>query len=222
MDARDDLPAALARQLDALTIERDRPLIAVDADEVLVVFVDHLSRYIAGLGYEMRLDTWQLEGSIFEAETGDMVPFEGCIELIDRFFAAETAQQQPVPGGKAALDRLAERAQIVILTNVPAHGAEARRRNLDALGLTWPMIVNSGGKGRAMAWLAEACQAPIALVDDSSTQLQNVARDLPDSVRLHFIWAPFLQRLFPECPHATRQVRDWTEAEAALVELLGL
>lgn len=212
-------PETLA-ELRAVPITPGRPLIAVDVDEVLVIFVDHLRRYIRTLGYEMHLVTYQLEGSIFPIGSDDPVPFDGCIELINEFFQKQTLQQDPVPGGKPALERLSEDAQIVILTNVPRHATSARRANLDALGIHWPMVVNSGGKGRAMAWLAHHAQAPCGFVDDSVNQIESVAKHVPDAVRLHFAWAEFIRRIFPSCEHATTQVHDWDNAEAELRQRL--
>lgn len=214
------LSAATLTELEALSLTPGAPLIAVDVDEVLVHFVPHLSRYIGGLGYRMQLDSYQLEGSIFEIGSDDPVPFAGCIALINQFFDHETEAQAPVPGGVEALTRLAGRAQIVILTNVPRHATEARRRNLDALGVPFPMVVNSGGKGRAMAWLAEQVAAPVAMVDDSVTQIESIARRAPDAFRVHFAAADFIQRLFPACDAASTQVRDWAGAETVLNDWL--
>ena len=118
-------PETLA-QLQALDLDAQRPLIAVDADDVLVVFVDHLSRFIRTLGFEMRLVTYRLEGTMFPVGSDRALPFEDCIGLINRFFREQTEAQQAMPGGAAALERLSKDAQIVILTNVPRHATEAR------------------------------------------------------------------------------------------------
>lgn len=209
-------------QLRAVPVTPGRPLVAVDVDEVLVVFVDHLSRFIRTLGFEMRLVTYQLEGSMFPLGSDDPLPFDDCIQLINRFFRAETEAQQAIEGGAAALERLAADAQVVILTNVPRHATAARRRNLDALGIAHPLVVNSGGKGRAMAWLAAKAAAPVAFIDDSVKQIESVAKHVPGSVRVHFAWADFIDRIFPECAHATHRVRSWKAAEAALRRGLAL
>ena len=208
-------PETLA-QLRATPIEAGRPLIAVDVDEVLVVFVDHLSRWMQTIGYEMRLQTYQLEGSMFPVGSDEPLPFEQCIALIRQFFEENVLEQEAIPGGSEALARLANLFQIVILTNVPRHATEGRRANLDALGIPYPLVVNQGGKGRAMAWLARHAKAPCAFIDDSITQIESVAKWVPDAFRVHFAWADFINRIFPECSHATARVRSWTEAEIAL------
>lgn len=222
----DELEAGLAAdtlaELKAAGVVPGRPLIAVDVDEVLVVFVAHLGRYIRTLGYEMRLERYELEGSMFRLGSNDPIPFDACIELINTFFAHECETQNPIPGGAGALASLSQDAQVVILTNVPKHARDTRRRNLDALGLDYPLIVNSGGKGRAMAWLAKAADAPVAMIDDSVTQLESVAKHVPEAVRIHFAEAEHVSRLFPTCDHATCQVRSWPECEAALRAAMDL
>ena len=149
------------------------------------------------------------------------MPFDECIGLINRFFEVETLRQEPVTGGVEALARMSEWAQIVILTNVPRHATEARRQNLDALGMPYPLVVNSGGKGRAMAWLAARADAACGFIDDSVKQIESVAKHAPDVCRVHFAAADFIARIFPECAFATEQARDWNGAEAVLKRLLS-
>ena len=221
-EIEDDLAPETLRQLRAVPIETGRPLIAVDVDEVLVVFVDHLSRWMRTIGYEMRLVTYQLEGSMFSAGSDDPLPFDQCIALIRRFFDEEVHNQQAIPGGAAALRRLSAEAQIVVLTNVPRHATAGRRANLDALGIPYPLVVNAGGKGRAMAWLAHHAQAPCGFVDDSVTQIESVAKWVPSAERVHFAWADFIDRIFPQCSHATGRERSWEATEAHLRRGLGL
>ena len=215
------LPATLA-QLEALDIVRGRPLIAVDVDDCLSVYVEHLGRFMQGIGYDLRLESYELEGSMFRTGSPDPLPFDDCIDIIHRFFREECLHQRCMPGGPEALLSLSRDAQIVILTNVPGFAGEHRRQNLAGLGIHWPVVVNTGGKGRAMRWLADAAAAPTAFVDDSVRQIESVARRAPDVVRLHFAGAETVRRLHPDCPAATRQVLDWPGAEAALREELAL
>lgn len=214
-------PLTLA-ELRALPLTNGVPVIAVDADDTLVHFVRHLSAWMLGRGFEMRLDNYQLEGSMFPRGSQDPLPFQDCIALINAFFAEETACQEALEGGIEALAGLAPDAQIVILTNVPRHAAPARKENLEGLGLGYPQVVNSGGKGRAVAWLATRAAAPVALVDDSASQLESVARHSPQALRVHFAGTEHIRRLYPSCAHAHAQVHDWPACAAALRQLLEL
>src|SRR5690606_13652635 len=121
-----------------------------------------------------------------------------------------------------ALHSLSADAQIVILTNVPEFAGDDRRRNLAGLNVPWPVVVNTGGKGRAMAWLAAAAGAPTAFVDGSARPLERVAKHAPHLVRLHFAGAETVRRLYPDCAAATAQVHDWCEAETVLRRELRL
>ncbi|MFK7944657.1 MAG: hypothetical protein AB8B85_17360 [Paracoccaceae bacterium] len=209
-------------QLKALSITPGRPLIAVDADEVLVVFVDHLSRWMETIGFEMRLVRYQLEGSMFPKGSNTPLPFDECLGLINRFFDEQTLSQRAIPGAAETLARLAGDAQVVVLTNVPRGATETRRQNLASLGIPYPVVVNSGGKGPAIAWLATQADAPTAFIDDSVKQIESVAKHAPGVVRLHFAWAEFIHAFYPDCADASAQVRDWPSAETELRARLGL
>jgi len=209
-------------QLRAVPVERGRPLLAVDADEVLVYLADHLARWLPSVGFRMRLTQYQLEGSIFPADRDEPVPFDDCLTLIDRFFDAETLNQQPLPGAAVALERLAGAAQVVVLTNVPRRARELRRQNLAALGMGYPLVENAGGKGKALAWLAAKAAAPAAFVDDSLRQHESAARRAPEATRVHFVGASHLRRILPDSPAAHHRVEDWAECEAVLRRALGL
>lgn len=209
-------------QLRALPIRRGVPLLAVDADEVMVYLADHLARWLPGIGYRMVLTRYQLEGSIFPAHSEVPVPFDDCLRLIDRFFDGEVLNQQAIPGAAEALARLAETVQVMVLTNVPRHARELRRRNLAALGMGYPMVENSGGKGRALAWMAAQAAAPVAFVDDSPKQHESVARRMPEAARIHFVGASHLKRILPDSPSAHHRAEDWDTCEALVRRRLGV
>lgn len=211
-----EIPARTRAQLEVLTLDPARPLIAVDADEVLVYLAAHLAQFIAPLGYEMRLTQYRLEGAIYRKGTERAVPFDACIALIRDFFASETRRQRPIPGGAEALRRLSRHAQIVILTNVPAEAREARVENLRALGIDYPLIENTGGKGPALAWMAKRVAGPVAFVDDSPQQIASARKALPEARLGHFVGADYVARLVREVPEADARAETWAEAEAFL------
>lgn len=216
------LEPRLLAELRAVPLSTGRPLVAVDADEVLVYLADHLARYLEGIGYRMRLAHYQLEGSIYPAGSDEPVAFEGCLELIDRFFEVETLNQQPVPGAAEALARLSAKAQVMVLTNVPGHAGELRRRNLAALGMGYPLVVNTGGKGRALGWLAARAEAPVVFIDDSPRQHESAARRAPEVTRIHFVGASHVRRILVDSPAAHHRVEDWAECERVARAALAL
>ena len=201
-------------QLRALPIEPGRPLLAVDADEVLVYLAEHLTRYLPTIGFRMLLTHYQLEGSIFPVDSDIPVGFNDCLRLIDRFFNDETLNQQALPGSVEALARLSKQAQIIVLTNVPRHARDLRRQNLAALGMDYPMVENAGGKGRALCWIAAQAAAPVMFIDDSPKQHESAARRAPEITRIHFVGATHLRLILPESPAAHHRVEDWQGCEA--------
>lgn len=198
-----------------------RPLLAVDADEVLVDLAGHLARFGQTLGLSMRLERYQLEGAFSDRETGRVLSFQEAIGIIDRFFEDEVRRQQPLPGAVDTLARLSEQAQIVVLTNVPRHGRAGRVENLAGLGIGYPVICNSGGKGRALTWLRAAAGAPVAFVDDSPGQIASAKRRAPEVLRVHFAGAESVARVIPHAPEADHRAASWAEAEPLLTAHLA-
>lgn len=213
-------PHVLA-QLEALELDPARPLLAVDADEVLVVFAAELAQFVAGLGYEMRLTEYRLEGAIRAADTGAPIPFDAAIGLIGRYFGEASHAQPAMPGAAAALERLSSRAQVVVLTNVPRAARETRIARLAELGMPYPLVENSGGKGPALAWMAARAGAPVAFIDDSPSQIESAARSLPEALHVHFTGSAFIAGVMPHCAAAGARAADWDEAEALLARHFG-
>lgn len=214
-------PATLA-QLETLEIVPGRPLIVVDVDDCIAVYIEHLTRWMAARDLDLRLESYELEGSIFRTGSDEALPFDDCIEIIRAFFREECRHQVLIAGAGEALHSLAADAQIVILTNAPGFAKDDRRRNLAGQDVPWPVVINEGGKGRALAWLSARADAPTAFVDDSVRQIESVARRAPHVLRLHFAGVPSVRRLFPECAAASARVQDWAEAETVLRDGLKL
>ncbi|MDT8344237.1 MAG: hypothetical protein RQ752_07365 [Thermohalobaculum sp.] len=213
-------PETLA-DLNALRLRPGRPLVALDCDEVLVEFSAHLVRWMAPLGYEMRLAAYRLEGSIFRAGDPHPLPFDDCLELIDRFFAEQAHAQAALPGAVAAARALGAEAQVIVLTNVPRHARAGRMVNLARLGIDCPMVVNSGGKGRALAWLQAQVGATMAFVDDSVHQVASAAKHAPGVGRVYFTGSPFIRDVMPASAEAHYTTPDWDAALAAIRAVLG-
>lgn len=215
------LPDAVRQQLEAAPLAADRPLLAVDVDEVLLDLAAHLGRWMEGEGWRLALTEHRLDGAISRIECGRRAEPEEVKALIGDFFAAEAESQAPIPGAAEALAALAERAQILILTNVPLAQREARIRCLRAHGVDYPLIANSGGKGRALRWLWDRTTGPVAFIDDSDGQLASARARAPEVFRLHFVASEMLRRVAGEAPNAQAGARDWEEARRILEGLLA-
>ena len=163
-------PDWVTDQIAAAGIERGAPLLAVDADEVMVVFAEHLARYFETIGWRLDLSEYKLDGAIIEHGTGRAADRAEGWRLIERFFEVETLRQEAIAGAAEALRTISAEMQVVVLTNAPRFAREDRAANLAALGMGYPLIVNEGGKGAALREIAARAAAPVTFIDDSLSQ----------------------------------------------------
>lgn len=216
-----ELPGEVSEQLQTLRLDPGRPLLAVDADEVLLDFAAHLGRWMEGEGWTLNLTEYRLEGAIRRIDDGRPAERKDVGALIAKFFAEEAENQEALPGAAAALEALSEQAQILVLTNVPLAQREARIRCLTSQGIDYPVVANSGGKGRALRWLWDRTEQPVAFIDDADPQLASAKTHAPDVFRLHFVASDLLLRVTGEPLHADASARDWETAHRLLAEALA-
>lgn len=214
------LPGAVVEQLEALSLEPDAPLLAVDADEVLLDFAAHFGRWMEGEGWRMSLTGYRLQGAIRRIADGREAERAEVGAMIERFFASEAGRQEGVPGAAEALAGLSRDARVVVLTNVPLAQADTRRRRLAELGVDYPLVANSGGKGRALRWLWDRTAAPVAFVDDADGQLGSARTYAPGVFRLHFIAGEALRQVAGAAEHADARAETWPEAQRILLAAL--
>lgn len=210
------LPDAVRTQLEATPLDPERPLLALDADEVLLHFADHLGRWMEGEGFRLNLTEYRLEGAIRRIDDGRLAEGWEVGRLIKGFFASETERQVLTEGVPEALAALSEDAQIIVLTNVPFEQREARVRCLQSQGVDLPVVANAGGKGRALRWLWDRTRGPLAFVDDADPQLASSKRYAPEVFCLHFVASDGLRRLTGPARSADARAENWPEAVGLL------
>ncbi len=196
-------------QLEELQLSPDRPLIVSDADEVIFAFVRGLEAYLLDNGHFMDLKSFAMRGNIRDQETGEAVSAEAVKSLIDGYFAERTEHIEPVEGAADALAALSERAQILVLSNIPFDCREARRRALVKHGMDYPLVANIGRKGGAMAYLTARHAAPMFFLDDIPHNISSVARAADRVTRLHFIADHRLRDMLGAAEEAHARIDDW-------------
>ncbi len=113
----------------------------------------------------------------------------------------------------AAVNRLNEVADVVILTNLLDHRAEPRAAQLKAVGIPAPVYTNQGGKGEALARIIADYQPSVAVfVDDLSHQHDSVAKHVPDVWRQHMVGEPRLAPSIKTSPNAHARIDLWPPA----------
>lgn len=213
-----DVPEELA----SLVVDPDRPLLIVDVDEVLALFMHGFGRFLDARGYEFRVDRFALFQNIYAPGATEHLDIATGRNLFDDFFRFAAEEIDPAPGAADSLRALARGVSVVILTNAPVFAREARGRWLATHGMDYPLIINSGAKGAAAAHLAGLTQGPVAFVDDLLGNLDSVAEHAPAVHRFQLVADERLQPIAPTAPERHRRIDDWPVLEQAVAEALGL
>lgn len=193
-----------------------KPLLITDCDEVLLHMVRHFGMWLGEAhDIEFTPNGADFATSMRRRSDDSVIEREEMWGLLEGFFPAEMERQTLVPHAREALAALAERAEIVVLTNLGDHCREHRIAQLATHGIAHRVECNQGGKGGPVARLVEEFGAPVAVfVDDLAHHHESVAKHAPQVFRLHMIAEPSLAPRVPAAPHAHARIDDWREARA--------
>jgi hypothetical protein len=206
----------------ALTIDPARPLIVVDVDEVLAMFMEGFERFVGGHGLEMRIDKFALFQNIYPAGSTEHIDLAKGRELFDAFFDDAVGEIDAAPGAAEALAAWARSATIVILTNAPDQCRRKRAQWLIDRGMPYQLIVNSGLKGPPVAALAARTTGPAAFLDDLLPNLESVAHSAPAVRRFQMVADARLRPYASSAPERHTRIDDWPTMGKAVAEALGL
>ena len=210
-----DRPDIAAPRLEALGLSTDRPLVLVDVDEVLGLFMQGFGDFLVGRGLEMRIERFALFQNIYRPGATEHLDLVEGRRLFDDFFGGHCHEIEPAPGAIAALNRLAKSAEILILSNAPVEAERLRTEWLRKHGMDHPLILNSGPKGPIAAALVDQTPQRTAFVDDLLPNLDSVADHSPATATFQHVAD---LRLRPFAPRSDRHPRidDWAELGEAI------
>jgi hypothetical protein len=199
-----------------------RPLLISDCDEVLLHMVRHFGVWLR----EAHDISFDMAGGDFvnamKRADGAAVAQAEMWALLDGFFPGEMERQTLVPHAAEVLGRIAEVADIVILTNLGDHCRDARVAQLAAHGIAHRVETNSGGKGDPVSRLVAEYGAPVTVfVDDLAVHHDSVARHAPGVHRLHMVSEPGLALHIAPAAHAHARIDDWLSAEQWIMARFG-
>ena len=201
-----------------------RPLLISDCDEVLlhmiVPFRDWLDE-THHIHFDFIHGDWG--EALRHKHDGTQIERGRVWELLTGFFDTEMPRQQAIDGAVDAINRLAEIADVVILTNLMEDRAVPRAAQLKAVGIDFPVYCNQGGKGTKMASIiADYAPSVTVFVDDLGHQHDAVGQMLPQVWRLQLVGEPLLSSRVKKEPMAHHRLDDWASAEPWIREkLLG-
>jgi hypothetical protein len=215
------LPAPVAEQLAGLSLTRGKPLVIVDADEVLFYFMRGLERFLESRDLYFDWASYALHGNIRQRRDNAPVAAEVLHPLLQRFFAEATEELEPVDGAAQALAELSRMSQVVVLSNVPMPARGARIRALSRHGMDFPLIANTGPKGPAVVAMLKQSMGSTVFIDDIPHNHTSVAEMAPAVHRLHYIADPRLAALLGPAPHCHHRANSWPDMLAHIQTLFA-
>ena len=207
--------APLAPRLEKLGLSRERPLVIVDVDEVLGLFMQGFGKFLESRGFEFRVDRFALFQNIYRPGAAVHLELPLGRKLFEDFFRTGCGEIEPAPGAVEALERLSRRAELLILSNAPPDAERLRGEWLKRHRLPQALILNTGPKGPITAALVAQTTQPTAFVDDLLSNLDSVAEHSPATATFQHVAD---LRLRPLAPSSDRHPRidDWRELGEAI------
>jgi len=202
-----------------------RPLVISDCDEVLLHMVAHFKEWLE----ESQGVTFKLQGNNFGTamrwqSTGEPLEQHDIWRMLGGFFDTEMHRQLPIEGAVAGINRLAEDADVVILTNLNDERQERRAQQLAAYGVHARVFTNQGPKGPALkAIVEEFAPSKAIFIDDLAQHHKSVSEIVPEVSRLHLCGEPMIAGHIDcahEAGHAHARIDNWAEALPWLLEEL--
>lgn len=195
----------------------DRPLVVCDVDDVVLHFAAPFQDFLRGEGHELLPRSFRLTGNIVSIETQVAIEQEGVRRLVEAFFEAQETWQLPFELVVQTLTALSKDADIVFLTAMPPRFRDQRRRLLDRLDLSFPLVASEEPKGPIMRRLHGERTQPSVFIDDMAHNLHSVRDHMPRSLLLQMMPDSPLHLLAPK-PDGIARATDWAHAEELIRE----
>ncbi|MAC11739.1 HAD family hydrolase [Novosphingopyxis iocasae] len=164
-------------------------------------------------GIHFDLDRGGFAEALRHKHDGTVVAQEDVWPLLNEFFDGQMSRQQPIDGAVTAIRTLAEKADVVVLTNLLDHRQEARAEQLRTVGIDHEVRCNQGGKGAPLAEIVERFDPTVTIfIDDLAVHHESVEKHRPDVWRLHMVGEPRLAGSIEPAAHAHARIDHWGEA----------
>lgn len=200
-----------------------RPLIITDCDEVLLHMVVPFRAWLDEThDVHFNMHDRGFAEALRHKDSGLVIERERVWALLVEFFDTEMHRQAPISGAVEALGRLAQVADIVVLTNIGERHHQLRVEQLASHGMGLPVHWNAGPKGRPLARIvAERAPSVALFIDDLAEHHESVARHAPGVWRLHMVGEPEIAPTVAPAPGAHARIDDWVAAERWIMEKLA-
>lgn len=195
----------------------DRPLVVCDVDDVVLEFLSPFEGFLNSLGHKLVPRSYRLHGNILSTQDDRPLAEDHVTQLIQDFFAAQEAWQTPFGDAVHTLKRLADEADVVFLTAMPPRFTQMRRRLLDSLDLTYPLLATESPKGPVLAHIHGDRGLPVAFIDDMVHNHHSVALAVPECLLVHLMPQSAMHSHAPKPTGNVLCAQDWAEVERFLL-----
>ncbi|MCB2082437.1 MAG: HAD family hydrolase [Sphingomonadaceae bacterium] len=202
-----------------------RPLVISDCDEVLLHMVAPFRDWLGeARGVDFHMGTNDFSQALRWQESGEPLEPKDIWLVLREFFDTEMHRQLPIAGSVAAMNRLSEHADVVILTNLLDKHQEGRAKQLLDHGLDARVFTNQGPKGPALkAIVEEYAPSRAVFIDDLAQHHRSARETISDITTLHFCGEPLLAPHIDcahKAGHADARIDSWDEALPWLLDTL--
>jgi hypothetical protein len=202
-----------------------RPLIISDCDEVLLHMVAPFKNWLEeSQGVSFNLEGHNFTEALRWQANGELLAPADIWKVLGRFFDTQMDTQMPIAGSVEGINTLAEKADVVILTNLVDERREKRAAQLAAVGINARVFTNQGPKGPALkAIVDEYVPSKALFIDDLAQHHASVAEITPHVTRLHLCGEPMIAHAIDcahKAGHAHSRIDRWDEALPWLLERL--
>ncbi|MBD9371864.1 hypothetical protein IB238_04315 [Rhizobium sp. ARZ01] len=191
----------------------DRPLVVCDIDEVVLEFLSPFAAFLNSRGHDLLPRSFRLHGNIIESATGEAAIDTVVDALQEDFFRLQEDWQTPAVLAVETLGALGRDADIVFLTAMPPRHAEARRRLLHRIGLTFPLVATEAAKGPVVQALHRSRPLPLAFVDDIHFNHLSVQGSVPEALLVQLMANQVFRAMAPDPGEKVLRATDWRHAE---------
>ena len=202
-----------------------KPLIISDCDEVLMHMVMPFKEWLEeseGVRFELKGNSFA--NALTWADSGEVLAQEDVWKFLGGFFDTEMHHQMPIDGAVEGINRVAQDADVVILTNLNDERQARRTAQLADIGIHAQVFTNQGPKGPALQAILDKYEPSKAIfIDDLPQHHHSASETVPGISRLHMCGEPMIADHI-ECAHkaghAHARIDRWEDAVPWLLEEL--
>ncbi len=198
-------------------INKNKPLIICDADEVIFDFMTSFEAYLKSNNLHFNWSSYSLSNNIVD-QYQSIISDQQIEVIINKFFDQNTSNMKLVEGSKKSLNKLSKYFDIIILSNIPKKNYLQRKKTLIKNNINYPLICNSGGKGISVKQLINNHKSLCWFIDDSPNQINSVKYYNNTIKTLNLIINKELLKLSGIAKTADKSANTWRKAEKIILE----